>query len=829
MNIDAYNNLPKEVRPPLEHTRCRLLGIKKDSPVPAMGKVKLPIEIGGKLCEASFLVADAAGVDSLLLGLPFLEKHGMMVNFGTSQVYVDGKQVSSFGASPKEHRVSVVRVARTVVLCPNQEYLVPGNIHHRGKVFSEGVIEPARGFVTKYGVVVGRTAVDTTKSRGRTVVRVFNPGSEEVTIQKGAIAGLLHPVIAFLQPDELEPIPIRSMSHGKSTPSLTVPEHVAALFEESRVGLSLPEQEELAQMLRDYSDVFSKGPHDLGRTNLVKHDIELTPGPPIKLAPRRMATEKQADADAQVEQSVQLGLAKKSNSANASPLVMALKKDGTRRLCVDYRLLNDRTIKDAYPLPRINDTLDTLSGAKWFSTLDLASGYWQVEMTPRAQDAAAFCSRKGLFSWSVMPFGLCNAPATFQRLMDRVLSGLQWEICLVYLDDIIVPSETLEQMILRLRQVLERFRQAGLKLKPSKCFLFRREVQYLGHVVSEHGVSCDPAKIQAIQDWPTPKNVHEVRAFVGLASYYRRFVKDFAGTAQCLHELTKKHAKFVWSETCQAAFEELKCRLMSAPILGYPQDEGQLILDTDASNTAMGAVLSQIQDGEERPLAYGSKRLSASEQNYCTTRRELLAVVYYVCYFRQYLMGKDFVVRTDHSSLRWLVNMKDPEGQLSRWLSKLGEFGKFPIEYRPGRRHGNADAMSRKPCPKACPCTVPPPSDSSVQTCEQGVQCDFPPPSDGLVGVRCLSQMADTPAHPEKGVEMFLSTKSPPGQELVGVEPPKSEPVSSMSNPCLKGEEDKDTNPQSVLPVAENCTGESLCTTQEAKFSMSPVTQVIHS
>ncbi|KAK3521363.1 hypothetical protein QTP70_003434 [Hemibagrus guttatus] len=359
------------------------------------------------------------------------------------------------------------------------------------------------------------------------------------------------------------------------------------------------ERRKLAELLSAYSDVFSTGPTDLGRTNLVQHDIQTRPGPPVKQPPRRMASGKQQSADEQIQQNLNSGLASPSNSSWASPIVMVQKKDQTYRLCMDYRVLNERTIKNAYPLPRIQDTLDTLSTAKWFSTLDLASGYWQVELTPGARQAAAFCSRKGLFEWNVA---------------------------------------------------------------------------YLGHIVSERGITTDPQKVQKIQQWLQPTNVNEVRQFVGLASYYRRFVKDFATVAKPLHNLLRKHARFHWTPECQLAFEKLKELLTTAPILGYPMDSGDLILDTDASNFGIGAVLSQLQQGEERVLAYGSRSLTPTEQNYCTTWRELLAVVEFTARFRQYLLGKHFTVQTDHSSLQWLIRMKEPEGQLARWLEKLGEW-----------------------------------------------------------------------------------------------------------------------------------------------------------
>ncbi|KAI3368203.1 hypothetical protein L3Q82_007929 [Scortum barcoo] len=223
-----------------------------------------------------------------------------------------------------------------------------------------------------------------------------------------------------------------------------------------------------------------------------------------------MARDKQIAADQQGQQSLEAGLAQPSNSSCAVPIVMVKKKDQSPCLCVDYRPLNERTIKDTYPLPHIQDTLDTLSTAKYFSTLDLTSGYWQVEMTPRARKAAAFCTRKGLCEWNVMPFGLCNAPATFQRLMDRVLAGLQWEVCLVYLDDTIVLGRDGPEMLGRLSQVFTRLREANLKLKPSKCCLFRERVSFLGHIVSAQGVATDPEKVKKVAEWPTPHSISEV-------------------------------------------------------------------------------------------------------------------------------------------------------------------------------------------------------------------------------------------------------------------------------------------------------------------------------
>ena len=367
---------------------------------------------------------------------------------------------------------------------------------------------------------------------------------------------------------------------------------------------------------------------------------------------------------------------------------------------MDYRKLNEVTIKDAYPIPRIEDSLDSLCGSQWFTTLDLASGYWQVELEENDREKTAFVTRKGLYEFTVMPFGLCNAPATFQRLMEKVLSGLQWEVAVLYIDDIIVHGRSFEEHIERLREVLKRLQAANLTLKTKKCCFLQQKVEFLGHIVSSAGISPNPKKIAKVTNWCDPTNLKELRSFLGLATYYRRFIKVFGNIARPLHALTEKGKQFIWTTDCEEAFSTLKNRLTSAPILGYPTKEDPFILDTDASQFGIGAVLSQRQSGQEVVIAYGSRLLTKSERNYCTTRRELLAVVYFTRYFKHYLLGRKFLLRTDHGSLRWLFSFKEPEGQVARWLEALAEF-QFDIEHRAGTKHLNADALSRIPC-KQC-------------------------------------------------------------------------------------------------------------------------------
>lgn len=466
------------------------------------------------------------------------------------------------------------------------------------------------------------------------------------------------------------------------------------LAEAHAAELTVEQREQFYQLLLTYSDVIACSSSDLGRTNKLSHGIDTGDAPLIRLPVRRLPTHRHQEVRTLLEDMLEKDVIQRSTSPWAAPVVLVKKRDGTTWFCVDYSGINKVTRKDAYPLPRIDATLDTLAGSKWFSTVDLLSGYWQVEIAETDRQKTAFCTTEGLFEFKVMPFGLCNAPATFQRLMDLVLAGLQWSHCLVYLDDVIILGRTFSEHLENLKTVFHRLREAGLKVKPSKCAFFQHRVHYLGHVISEEGVAADPEKIEKVASWPVPESTRDVQQFLGFAGYYLRFIHGFARVAKPLHKLTERTTAFQWTNDCQNAFEELRRLLSTAPVLAHPDFERPFILDTDASNTGIGAVLSQTDgDGIEKVVAYASRMLSKPERQYCVTRRELLAVVYFTRHFRPYLAGRRFTLRTDHGSLMWLCNFKEPEGQLARWLEKLQEL-EFDV-HRRGKAH---DALSRLLC-----------------------------------------------------------------------------------------------------------------------------------
>ena len=524
-------------------------------------------------------------------------------------------------------------------------------------------------------------------------IRMINTQCESVVVFKGTKVGIVE--------EAAPPTPVAAVETDFPKDDVISEEKKEMLkaMAESCGGseLTIEQREQFYLLLLANADVFADDNHP-GRTNLIKHRIETGSNPPVRQPVRRISPHKREEASRLLKEMLDKKVIQPSSSPWASPIVLVPKKDGSVRFCIDYRKVNAITRRDAYPLPRIDDTLDTLAGAKWFSTLDMLSGYWQVELEEGDKEKTAFCTQEGLFEFNVLPFGLCNGPATFQRLMDLVLTGLQWSSCLVYLDDVVVVGRSFEEHLRNLQNVFERLRGAGLRLKPKKCAFLQEEVLYLGHLVSREGISTDPSKIDKVVNWPEPVSTKEVQQFLGFANYYRRFIQDFSQIAKPLHRLTERNCPFKWTAECQQSFDELKAKLTTAPVLTYPDYGKPFILDTDASDFGIGAVLSQKDDeGRERVVAFASRSLTKAERRYCVTRRELLAVVVFTQHFRPYLLGREFTLRTDHGSLTWLQSFRDPEGQLARWLEKLQQFN-FSIVHRQGKSHQNADALSRLPC-----------------------------------------------------------------------------------------------------------------------------------
>lgn len=496
------------------------------------------------------------------------------------------------------------------------------------------------------------------------------------------------------------------------------------------VSIELPECPALAlqTVVKEYQALFRTTP---GVTDTACHYIPTT-GNPARVPPRRVPAHYRQEVEQLMRTMLEQGIIEESSSPWMAPAVFVPKKSGELRLCIDYRELNKKTTKDAYPLPLPDEVQDRLSGSTIFSTLDLQSGYWQLPVSTTDREKTAFCPGPGmgLYEFRRMPFGLSGAPSSFQRLMDKVFRGLPFVT--IYLDDILVHSPTEELHCDHLREVFKRLANAGLTLRGNKCHIGLTTVSYLGHVFSDSGMSPDPKKVHSVEKWPTPTNATEVRQFLGLASYYRRYIQRFTDIAAPLNALTQKGAQFAWTQECITAFEALKQHLVQAPVLAYPRFDphaSTFILQTDASAVGLGAILEQ----NGYVIAYASRSLTAPERQYSVIQRECLAVVYALKQFRQYLLGRAFTLVTDHAPLQRLLAQK-MEGMLCRWTLALQEYD-YQIVYRKGALNGNADALSRVPT-SACATAVAMPlySPSCLRRAQQQ-DCVFPKsfrPGNGL-------------------------------------------------------------------------------------------------
>ncbi|UYV84377.1 hypothetical protein LAZ67_X001970 [Cordylochernes scorpioides] len=584
--------------------------------VTSIGRCTISLSINGLEQPLEFIVLPNSN-PSIILGWDFLEASNAVIDCGRAEIRLEeAKDVLNSPSS-----MGKVVASRSVVI-PAESTKLINVMSEELNGQNQVLFEPSKKVLIGKGLTLPCALFRLSHNKGK--LWIVNSSTTAQIVPKGMCLGKIQRV----EENNLTAISECSESNKevKNANHASHADKSDFKFLQNLISddLSEEQQSQIFSILKRYDKIFDKNNESVKQTSLAKHKIETGNHQPIKHRPYRVSpTERQA-IQTEVDKMLDAGIIRHSESPWSSPVILVKKKDGNWRFCVDYRRLNKVTKKDVYPLPRIDDTLDSLKGAKFYSSMDLRSGYWQIEVDEADREKTAFITPDGLYEFLVMPFGLCNAPATFERMMDKILKGLKWTMALCYLDDIVVYSKSFSEHLHRLEIILQCLDKAELRLNPKKCLFGAKRIRVFGHLVDSKGIYPDPEKIEAIAKFPTPKSITDVRSFIGLCSYYRRFIENFAEKAAPLHEVLKKDNKFMWNSDQQDAFDSLKKALMSEPVLAYFEEQLPTELHTDASGYGIGAILVQINDGKERPVGYASRTLSKAEKNYFNNGKRML-------------------------------------------------------------------------------------------------------------------------------------------------------------------------------------------------------------
>ena len=661
------------------------------SNIPSYGYRTVELEINDITMSGQMMVSRVC--ENGFLGMDFLAKVGATIDFDEMFIEIYEQKVPLLTREGK--RIVNSLFTRKPVLLPKFSQNVVDLELRRDDTENVGLVEPRNSVLEHYQIVGGRNL----GCSSRLKMRILNPLDQDIVIPAGtSVAYYVAESAVRLPGTTNRECCTNKISVQEINDDTPIPDHVQTLYNQLPDGLSEDTKRQVRHTLIQYESAFSRNDDDVGFCDWIEHDIRLIPGTkPIRQPPYRAGYHESIEIEKHVTKLLNSGMIERVISPWSSPVLTVIKKDGKTRFVQDYRKLNACTEQESYPLPRQDDALEALRGSKFFTTADLTSGYYQIPLSAEATKISCFVTKSGTYGFKRLPMGLSTSSHCFERLMETVLRGLQYEELLVYMDDVIVFSSSEQQHVERLSRMLGRLMDAGLKIKPAKTRLFQRQVEYLGHIVDEHGIHTDPKKIEAIMKISTPDDVKPLRSFLGLTGYYRKFIPNYGGITQPLCKLLKKKVDYIWTEECEQAFLILKQALCDNTVLAYPDYSRPFILDTDASYLACGAVLGQLDDnGDERPVSYYSFALNNAQKNYGVTKLEMLALVSAIRHFRCYLYGAKFLCRTDHHSLIWLKSMKHPQGILARWLETLANYD-FEVKHRPGQIHANADALSRLP------------------------------------------------------------------------------------------------------------------------------------
>ena len=680
------------------------------------GYVTVTLKVGNKTIKNQHIFVVEQPPCEVLLGLDLLEKIGpFLLDFKGRALHLYTRKPRAAAhimklGDQEEYEEWPVTAPETFTIPPRHEQMICANCEAPEEI--DLVFEPKRKLETTKQMGCASALV---RNKDNTVpVKFMNPNLNPIVIYKGTTIGK-----TMVLKVPIEQGPKCSIQRTKITPRKTKKctvlqasvakkkgEGLLPGLDLSKSNLNEGEKEEFRSLLKEFEDVFAEDNTDLGCLNGVVHKIDTKGQGPISYRPFRTPMAEKKIIEEHVKTMKQANVIRKSFSPWGSRVVLVDKPSPEghtgppkKRFCIDFRGVNKITHKDTFPLPVINEVLSSLGNAKYFSSMDLMAGYWQIKMNEEDIEKTAFVTHNGKWEFLRMPFGLSNAGATFQRAMQVVLSGLE-EGTMVYIDDIIVFSETLPEHFQKMRQVLSRFRENNLKVKLTKCQFVKSSIKFLGHIVDQNGLKPDPDKVKAVVDYPTPSNAKELQCFLGMVGFYRRFCRAFAKIARPLYNLLKKEQQFEIQETEEQAIRNLKKILLEAPVLVYPDLNRQVAIETDASGYGLGCVLSQWHEEHSAylPIAYASRVMTKAERNYSVSEQECLGVVWALKKFHQFVYGRKCVVFTDHHALKWLMNIDDPAGRLCRWSLLIQDrAGELDIQYRKGSCNQVPDALSRAP------------------------------------------------------------------------------------------------------------------------------------
>ena len=623
---------------------------------------------------------------NVIIGLDWLKSRGVRVYHDLSCIRVHETYIPLVDDI---HVASIARIKVKVKIPPQTAHICQCQVRNHPSILTEKDYEVSpyenASLQTEPGLLMTNIVAKLSRNR-RIPLLLINTTNKTLSIKRGTPVARIRPlgvseIASAIQADKDSQI---SSKHTN---------------EFNKVDVPLEHKSGIIKLLDKNADLFAKTDADLGHTDTVRMKIDTGSNLPIKMRPYRVQLNNRKVIDKAVDEMLEAKIISRSRSEWSFPVVIVDKKDGSKRFCVDFRKLNKITKLNSYPLPVIDDILALLGKARYFSSLDLKSGYWQVLMDETDKEKTAFTCHRGLFEFNVMPFGLTNAPAIFQELMNRVLEGLT-NFSVAYLDDILIYSETLTDHLRHIQSVFDRLREHNLRLKLKKCSFLKKGTNYLGFVINENGIQPEHNKVNVIRSLSPPTSVRDVRSFIGMCSYYRRFIPKFSQIAEPIIVLTGKYAKFKWGPECQIAFDKLKDALVQLPLLSFPDQRLPYTLYTDASDKCIGACLTQVLEESgskvERPIYYLSHRLSDTQTRWSTIEKEAYAIYYSLQKLDHYLHNAEFTIKCDHLPLKYLLESPIQNKKISLWALSIGGYN-CKIEYLAGTDNSVADLLSRVP------------------------------------------------------------------------------------------------------------------------------------